>query len=288
MRAARKIRALRFRAGIDSPARPAARISASTGTAVLARIPPIYSGSSLPREGEREMSRIVTSLGLLAVLAVPVAAAAQSPTFTKDIAPIFQNKCEACHRPDSIAPMSLVSFEESRPWARSIKNRVASRQMPPWHIDKTRRHHRVRERSIALGQGDRDHREVGRCRLAEGRSEGHAGRQGVAERAGLELRQDVRAERTRSDRSSRCPGRRRPVPTTRGGSPSSRRISPSRAGSAPSRFVRARSRAARSRITRSPACSSAKPIRWRRTPTTPTASRSPARSWNGPSASRAR
>ena len=82
------------------------------------------------------MSRIVT-LGLFAVLAAPVAAAAQTPTFTKDIAPIFQNKCEACHRPDSIAPMSLVSFEESRPWARSIKSRVASRQMPPWHIDKS-------------------------------------------------------------------------------------------------------------------------------------------------------
>ena len=83
------------------------------------------------------MSRIVKSLGLLALLAAPVGAAAQSPTFTKDIAPIFQNKCEACHRPDSIAPMSLVSFEEARPWARSIKGRVASRQMPPWHIDKT-------------------------------------------------------------------------------------------------------------------------------------------------------
>jgi hypothetical protein len=85
------------------------------------------------------MSRIYTSFGLLAVftVALPAVAAAQAPTFTKDIAPIFQNKCEACHRPDSIAPMSLVSFEESRPWARSIKNRVQTRQMPPWHIDKT-------------------------------------------------------------------------------------------------------------------------------------------------------
>ena len=64
------------------------------------------------------MRRIVTSLGLLAVLAVPVAAAAQTPTFTKDIAPIFQNKCEACHRPDSIAPMSLVSFEDGGPEGR--------------------------------------------------------------------------------------------------------------------------------------------------------------------------
>src|SRR6187431_3513747 len=84
------------------------------------------------------MSRIVKAFAVMAVVALPVSAVAQTaPTFTKDIAPIFQKKCEACHRPDSIAPMSLVSFEESRPWARSIKNRVQTRQMPPWHIDKT-------------------------------------------------------------------------------------------------------------------------------------------------------
>jgi hypothetical protein len=75
------------------------------------------------------------------VLVFPVVAAAQTaapaPTFTKDVAAIFQEKCESCHRPDSIAPMSLVTFEEARPWARSIKNRVTARQMPPWHIDKT-------------------------------------------------------------------------------------------------------------------------------------------------------
>jgi hypothetical protein len=63
--------------------------------------------------------------------------AAATPTFTKDVAKIFQAKCESCHRPDSIAPMSLVTFEETRPWARSIKSRVAARQMPPWHIDQT-------------------------------------------------------------------------------------------------------------------------------------------------------
>ena len=59
------------------------------------------------------MSRIVKSLGLVAVVALmPVPALAQaktSPTFTKDVAPIFQAKCESCHRPDSIAPMSLVT-----------------------------------------------------------------------------------------------------------------------------------------------------------------------------------
>jgi hypothetical protein len=78
-------------------------------------------------------------LGIAALVAAGAVtpAAAQTPTFTKDIAPIFQEKCEACHRPDSIAPMSLISYNEARPWARSIKSRVVARQMPPWHIDKT-------------------------------------------------------------------------------------------------------------------------------------------------------
>ena len=65
------------------------------------------------------------------------AATAKTVTFTKDIAPIFQEKCEACHRKDSMAPMSLVTYEEARPWARSIKERVVTHQMPPWHLDKT-------------------------------------------------------------------------------------------------------------------------------------------------------
>jgi len=62
---------------------------------------------------------------------------APAPVFTKDVASILQEKCQSCHRPGYIAPMSLVTYEESRPWARSIKARVAARQMPPWHIDKT-------------------------------------------------------------------------------------------------------------------------------------------------------
>ena len=74
-------------------------------------------------------------------LALAAAASAQgapaAPTFTKDVAPIFQDKCEACHRPDSIAPMSLVTYAETRPWARSIRARVADHQMPPWNIDKS-------------------------------------------------------------------------------------------------------------------------------------------------------
>src|SRR5512139_3087682 len=76
----------------------------------------------------------------LAFVAAPAAAQGQPAaqvTFTKDIAPIFQKACESCHRKDSLGPMSLVTYEEARPWARSIKARVAARQMPPWHIDKT-------------------------------------------------------------------------------------------------------------------------------------------------------
>ena len=58
-------------------------------------------------------------------------------TFTRDIALIFQQKCQVCHRPGSMAPMSLVTYEESRPWARSIKARVTAKEMPPWFLDKT-------------------------------------------------------------------------------------------------------------------------------------------------------
>jgi len=56
-------------------------------------------------------------------------------TFSKDIAPIFQEKCQDCHRKGTAAPMSLITWEEARPWARSIKDRVVARNMPPWHID---------------------------------------------------------------------------------------------------------------------------------------------------------
>jgi hypothetical protein len=58
-------------------------------------------------------------------------------TFSRDIAPIFQAKCQTCHHQGTSAPMSLVTYEEVRPWARSIQLRVASRDMPPWHLDKT-------------------------------------------------------------------------------------------------------------------------------------------------------
>ncbi len=57
-------------------------------------------------------------------------------TFTKDVLPILQQRCQECHRPGSIAPMSLLTYEEARPWARAMKARVVAREMPPWHLDR--------------------------------------------------------------------------------------------------------------------------------------------------------
>ena len=61
----------------------------------------------------------------------------QTPTFTKDVAPILYDNCIRCHQPGEIAPMSLVTYKEARPWAKAIKDRVIRRQMPPWFLDKT-------------------------------------------------------------------------------------------------------------------------------------------------------
>jgi hypothetical protein len=64
----------------------------------------------------------------------------EAVTFTKDIAPILQRSCQQCHRPDGVAPMSLVSYEEVRPWARAIKMRTGlgprAGVMPPWFVER--------------------------------------------------------------------------------------------------------------------------------------------------------
>jgi len=80
----------------------------------------------------------IAAFGLVLGVAAPGVAADTKPvTFSKDVAPIFQAKCQECHQPNSIAPMSLITYQDARPWARAIKERVAARQMPPWHIDRT-------------------------------------------------------------------------------------------------------------------------------------------------------
>ena len=90
--------------------------------------------------------KLASLLGLAAVVAIaaPQPAAAEAvpddPTFSKDVAPILQRSCQKCHRPQALAPMSLISYEEVRPWARAIKYRTGLRDkpgvMPPWYIEK--------------------------------------------------------------------------------------------------------------------------------------------------------
>jgi hypothetical protein len=83
-------------------------------------------------------SAVLISFGLSFLSTSQAADLSSKPvTFAKDIAPILQARCQECHRPGTVAPMSLLTYEETRPWARSIKTRVLSRQMPPWHLDKT-------------------------------------------------------------------------------------------------------------------------------------------------------
>ena len=86
---------------------------------------------------------LVGVLGIAAglVMATPALAAERGErdapaTFTKDIAPILQRSCENCHRPRGGAPMSLITYRDVRPWARSIKQRTMVREMPPWFVDK--------------------------------------------------------------------------------------------------------------------------------------------------------
>ena len=81
-------------------------------------------------------------LCVIALCAVAVASmrqprlgAAADVTFTRDVAPILHARCVSCHRAGEVAPMALLTFEDARPWARAIKERVATRQMPPWFAD---------------------------------------------------------------------------------------------------------------------------------------------------------
>ena len=61
-----------------------------------------------------------------------------APTFAKDVAPILNKNCVSCHRPDEIAPMSLMTYEQARPWAKSIREKVSRGLMPPWHAEAPR------------------------------------------------------------------------------------------------------------------------------------------------------
>ena len=86
------------------------------------------------------MKRAALTIVLIAAC-YPATSGQQAPTspsvtFSKDVAPILQKACQNCHRPGAIAPMSLLTYQDARPWARSIRQKVSSREMPPWYIDR--------------------------------------------------------------------------------------------------------------------------------------------------------
>ena len=85
----------------------------------------------------RHLHTSVLVSGVFLGLAGAAPAQAAEVTFARDVAPILQEKCEACHRTGQMAPMSLTTYQEVRPWARAIRTKVVAGDMPPWHMSKT-------------------------------------------------------------------------------------------------------------------------------------------------------
>ncbi len=85
----------------------------------------------------RRLTFVVLVVMAATIVAWPprVSTAAPDVTFTRDVAPILHAKCATCHRAGEVAPMALLTFQDARPWAKSIKDKVVARQMPPWFAD---------------------------------------------------------------------------------------------------------------------------------------------------------
>jgi len=86
-------------------------------------------------------------------MAADVSSLPSTVTFAKDVLPILQRNCQACHRPGQVAPMSLVTYQESRPWAKAIKAAVTARKMPPWFAD-PKYGHFINDRSLKQSEID--------------------------------------------------------------------------------------------------------------------------------------
>jgi hypothetical protein len=87
------------------------------------------------------------TLAVASILFAGSVFAADSITFHKDVEPILQRNCQSCHRPGQAAPMSLLTYQSARPWAKAMKAAVATRKMPPWFAD-PRYGHFVNDRSL--------------------------------------------------------------------------------------------------------------------------------------------
>ncbi len=81
------------------------------------------------------ITRWKTLATVVALAAANAALAQEVPTYSRDVAPILQDKCASCHNPEGIGPMPLLTYEQVRPFALLIKDRTTKRIMPPWHLD---------------------------------------------------------------------------------------------------------------------------------------------------------
>ena len=96
---------------------------------------------------------LCTAALLLGTVATGAEAAEAVPTFSADVAPILYESCVACHRPNHLAPMSLITYDDVRPWARAVKSKVVSREMPPWGADSSVRAYK---NDVSLSQDEID------------------------------------------------------------------------------------------------------------------------------------
>jgi hypothetical protein len=102
----------------------------------------VFKEISMTNSERMTLTVLAATLAAAAMLMTPLIAALApdtptAVTFTKDVAPIFQNSCQSCHHPGTVATMSLITYADARPWAKAIEARVMAREMPPWHLDKT-------------------------------------------------------------------------------------------------------------------------------------------------------
>src|SRR5450631_1880772 len=86
------------------------------------------------------------SFGLALSAAAALAADTAPATFSKDVLPVLQQNCQTCHRPGEMAPMSLLTYADARPWAKAIKAAVVTQKMPPWFADPAVGHFRNERR----------------------------------------------------------------------------------------------------------------------------------------------
>ena len=178
---------------------------------------------------------IATAIYAMCAMAATSAAAADAPTYNKDIAPILYSSCVECHRPNQIAPMSLLSYQEARPWAKAIKAKVTAREMPPWFAD-PRYGKLENDKSLVAGRHRQDER-LGRRRRAAGR--GHARRR---RRISGRWMEPSLGSRSRSrHRLSRSTGRSTPKARCRTSTSTRRCRSTNRGWSPPRRSCRATS-----------------------------------------------